>query len=190
MTSPEPRSGERTSRQYSFGEFTLDLERGMLRRGSEEVPLRPKSFEALIYLVEHHGRLVSKSALIETIWPDTAVGDNSLAQCLVEIRRALGDGSQQLIRTVARRGYIFTASVTTPVVEFPREPAPLPVPPPRPNRRIIIAAIAVPAIAAAVLMLWPNRPARQGGYLRADHELYGLGRVAGPVAGWADARIH
>jgi len=63
--------------------------------------------------------MVSKSALIEAVWPDTAVGDNSLAQCLLEIRRALGDDSQRLIRTVARRGYIFTASVTTPVVEFP-----------------------------------------------------------------------
>ena len=77
----------------------------MLRRGSEEVPLRPKSFAALTYLVEHHGQLVTKSALIEAVWPNTAVGDNSLAQCLFDIRRALGDDSQQLIRTVARRGY-------------------------------------------------------------------------------------
>ena len=57
MSSAEPRSGETRSRQYSFGEFTLDLDRGMLRRGSEELPLRPKSFEALSYLVEHHGHL-------------------------------------------------------------------------------------------------------------------------------------
>jgi DNA-binding winged helix-turn-helix (wHTH) protein len=102
MRGPERRSVESPREQYSFGEFTLDLERGMLRRGGEEVALRPKSFEALTYLVEHHGRMVSKSMLIESVWPDATVGDNSLAQCLLEIRRALRDDSQQLIRTVYR----------------------------------------------------------------------------------------
>ena len=111
MSSVDPHLGQRPGRQYSFGEFTLDLDRGVLRRSSEEVPLRPKSFEALTYLVEHHGHLVAKSALIDAVWPDTAVGDNSLAQCLFDIRRALGDDSQQIIRTVARRGYIFTPPV-------------------------------------------------------------------------------
>ena len=61
MSSPEPHAGERRRRQYSFGEFTLDLERGLLRRGAEDVALRPKSFETLTYLVERHGQLVAKS---------------------------------------------------------------------------------------------------------------------------------
>src|SRR4051794_20468804 len=108
MSSPDIRSAEMSRRQYSFGEFTLDLDRGVLRRGTEEAPLRPKSFEVLTYLVQRHGQLVSKSALMDAVWADTAIGDNSLAQCLLDIRRALGDESQQLIRTVARRGYIFT----------------------------------------------------------------------------------
>ena len=119
MGSPEPHSADRLRRQYSFGEFTLDLDGGFLRRGAEEVALRPKPFEVLVYLVEHHGRLVTKGELTEAVWPDTAVMDNSLAQCLVEIRRTLGDDSQQLIRTVARRGYIFTAPVTTPGRRIP-----------------------------------------------------------------------
>src|SRR5216684_4162881 len=162
VSSAEPSSAGKPRRQYSFGEFTLDLDCGMLTRGGEEAPLRPKSFEALAYLVEHHGRLVTKSALIEAVWPETAVGDNSLAQCLFEIRRALGDDSQQLIRTVARRGYIFTPSVTTPVVEFPRDPGPLPVQPPtRRNRKVIIAAFSLPVIAiVAALLLSVRRPAR------------------------------
>ena len=87
---------------------------------AEEVTLRPKVFDALTYLVQRHGRLVTKAELIEAIWPDAAVTDNSLAQCLLEIRRALGDDSQQVIRTVARRGYVFAAPVTTPALEFPR----------------------------------------------------------------------
>src|SRR5207249_10021593 len=81
-------------------------------RGGEEVSLRPKAFEVLTYLVERHGRLVTKSELLEAVWPDAAVTENSLAQCLLEIRRALADDSQQIIRTVARRGYLFAAPVT------------------------------------------------------------------------------
>src|SRR6516225_12204499 len=95
----------------------MDLGRGVLTRNGQEVALRPKSFEALTYLVERHGQLVTKSTLIEVVWPDTAVGDNSLAQCLFDIRRALGDDSQQLIRTVARRGYVFTAPVSTQITQ-------------------------------------------------------------------------
>ena len=120
MSSPEPRPGEGFRRQYSFGDFTLDLDRGALRRGAEEVPLRPKSFEVLTYLVEHHGHLVTKASLIEAVWPDTAVVDNSLVQCIVDIRRGLGDGGQQVIRTVARRGYLFAAPVAMPFPETSR----------------------------------------------------------------------
>ena len=120
MSSPEPQSGEKSRRRYVFGEFTLDLDAGFLLRGAEDVALRPKAFEVLAHLVQHHGRLVSKNALIESVWHDAAVTDNSLSQSLLEIRRALGDDSQELIRTVKRRGYLFAAPVTTPVVEFPR----------------------------------------------------------------------
>ncbi len=111
---------ETRHRQYRFGDFTLDLDGGFLRRGAVEVTLRPKVFDALTYLVERHGRLVTKAELIDAIWPDAAVTDNSLAQCLLEIRRALGDDSQQVVRTVARRGYVFAAPVTTAALEFPR----------------------------------------------------------------------
>jgi Tol biopolymer transport system component/DNA-binding winged helix-turn-helix (wHTH) protein len=134
----------------------LDLCAGFLRRGAEDVALRPKPFEVLVYLVEHHGRLVTKGELTAAVWPDVAVMDNTLAQCLVEIRRALGDDSQQLIRTVARRGYVFTVPVTTPVVEFPRPPAG-PVSPTATagklqKRRVIIGALASLAVAGTALL--------------------------------------
>ena len=125
---------DRHVRHYRFGDYNLDLEGGFLRRGGEEVALRAKSFEVLTFLVERHGLLVTKTELIEGVWRDAAVTDNSLAQCLVEIRRALDDDAQRLIRTVARRGYIFVAPLTVPVVEFPqpkRACAPTLVPAPR-----------------------------------------------------------
>src|SRR6267143_4130256 len=92
---------------HSFDVFTLDLTRGCLRRGSQEIKLRPKAFDVLSYLVKNHGRLVSKDELIKAVWPDAFVTDDSLVQCLMEVRRALGDEAQQIIKTVPRRGYIF-----------------------------------------------------------------------------------
>jgi DNA-binding response OmpR family regulator len=72
LSRPEPSAGERAPRKYCFVDFTLDLEGGFLWRGVEEVTLRPKAFEVLAYLVKHHGRLVSKTALTEAVWPDAA----------------------------------------------------------------------------------------------------------------------
>jgi DNA-binding winged helix-turn-helix (wHTH) protein len=110
-----------------FDDFTLDLSRGCLRRGDVEIKLRPKSFELLRYLIENHGRLVSKEELIRSVWADTAVTDNSLAQCLIEIRRSLDDDSQTIIRNVPRRGYIFDARVTdgTPAPAYSEPEVPL-----------------------------------------------------------------
>src|SRR5438309_2544983 len=103
---------QRLSHQlHRFDGFTLDLTRGCLLHGVREIKLRPKPFEALRYLVENPGRLISKAELIENIWPDTAVTDDSLVQCLIEVRRALGDEAQQIIKTVPRRGYIFEKPV-------------------------------------------------------------------------------
>jgi TolB-like protein/DNA-binding winged helix-turn-helix (wHTH) protein/Tfp pilus assembly protein PilF len=148
---PEPYPAERLRRKYSFGEFTLDLDGGFLRRGGEEVALRPKAFQVLTCLVEHHGRLVTKDFLTEAVWPDTAVTDNSLTQCLVEIRRALGDESQQLVRTVARRGYLFAAAITSPVAEFLQPPRTAAIPWTKPfgfRRKWPLTAIALTSIAA------------------------------------------
>jgi len=95
-----------------FEGFAIDLARGCLRRDSADVKLRPKSFEVLRFLAENHGRLLSKEEIIKAVWNDAFVTDNSLVQCLIEIRRALGDDSQTIIRTVTRRGYIFDVAVT------------------------------------------------------------------------------
>lgn len=112
MITQESSADAHRRRQYRFGEFVLDLDNGFLRRNGQDVPLRPKSFEVLTYLVVHQGRLVAKNELVEAVWPDTAVTDNSLSQCLFEIRRALEDDAQSAIRTVARRGYVFDMPVS------------------------------------------------------------------------------
>lgn len=97
--------------QYQFGEFTLDVSRGCVFKAGEEIKLRPKVYETLKYLVQHPGRLIAKQELIEAVWPDAFVTDDSLVQCTVELRRALEDQEQQLLKTVPRRGYLFAAQV-------------------------------------------------------------------------------
>ena len=96
---------------YSFDAFTLDLKRGCLQHGQQEIKLRRKSFEVLKYLVENSGRLVSKHELIHAVWVDTVVTDDSLVQCLKDVRHALSDETRQIIKTVHGRGYIFNAEV-------------------------------------------------------------------------------
>src|SRR5439155_940876 len=97
---------------FFFDGFTLDLTRGCLLHGQEEIKLRPKSFEALKYLVENNRRLISKDELIHAVWGDTAVTDDSLVKCLKDIRHALSDEAQQIIKTVHGRGYIFDTEVS------------------------------------------------------------------------------
>jgi len=111
-----------SSPNYQFGEFTLHIDRGCLLRGGEEVKLRPKVYETLKYLVEHAGRLIGKQELIQAVWPDAFVTDDSLVQCTLELRRALDDRGQQLLKTVPRRGYLFTAEVKRSTTEDPISP--------------------------------------------------------------------
>jgi DNA-binding winged helix-turn-helix (wHTH) protein/TolB-like protein/Tfp pilus assembly protein PilF len=97
-----------------FGEFTLDLTRARLLRGGQEVKLRPKSFDVLKYLVANNQRLVTKGEIIQAVWPDSFVTDDSVVQCLRDVRRAMADDNQQYIKTVPRRGYIFDAPISDP----------------------------------------------------------------------------
>jgi eukaryotic-like serine/threonine-protein kinase len=153
--------------RYRFGEFLLDLEGGFLRRNGEEVSLRPKAFDVLRYVVLHHGRLISKDELARAVWPDVAVTDNSLAQCLLEIRRALADDDQRLIRTVARRGYVFDGSVAVAVSAarhlpergVPPTAAPVPLhllhrTAPRAGRTAVWLAVTVLVALAATVSGW------------------------------------
>jgi TolB-like protein/DNA-binding winged helix-turn-helix (wHTH) protein len=97
---------------FEFEGFTLDVMRRSLRTGDRDIKLRPKSFDVLCSLVEHAGRLVTKDEMIETVWPNVTVTDESLTQCVSDIRQALGDAEQRIIKTVPRRGYLFAAPVS------------------------------------------------------------------------------
>jgi len=93
-------------RIVSLNGIRVDLPAERLRdRQGAEVPLRAQSFAVLRHLVANAGRIVSKDELNRAVWRGTAVTDDSLVQCVRDIRRALGDARQEIVRTVPRRGY-------------------------------------------------------------------------------------
>lgn len=110
---------------FVFGDFRLDQANATLLKDSSPVPLTPKAFSVLEYLAQHAGRLVTKDEFMEQLWADVFVGDAALKVCIREIRRALGDDSQQpkYVETAHRRGYRFIAPVK--VITDPTAHAPL-----------------------------------------------------------------
>lgn len=109
---------------YSFEGFTLDLCRGCLRRNDQVIKLRPKSFALLCHLARNSGRLLPKDGLIEVLWPSIVVGDESLARCVSDVRLALGDAGQRIVKTVPRRGYLFDVPVHRASTTAPRTSPP------------------------------------------------------------------
>jgi DNA-binding winged helix-turn-helix (wHTH) protein len=108
------------SGSIQFASFVLDLDRLCLLGPSGKAELRPKSFEVLRYLIEHAGHVVTKNQVIEAVWPDVTVTDESLAVCVSEIRRALGDKNQLIIKTVPKRGYLLDVPIAATEVSAAR----------------------------------------------------------------------
>ena len=91
---------------FAFAGHTLDLVRGRLLRLGEDVDMRPKAMALLTHLIRNAGRVISKDELVATVWPDVIVSDDSLTQCMKDVRRALGSEAEGLVRTILRRGYV------------------------------------------------------------------------------------
>ena len=97
-----------------FTGFALDPERAELRGpDGEVVKLRPKTFEMLSLFVANSGRVLGKQQLMDAVWPNVHVSDDSLFKCIRELRAALGDNERQLIKLVSGHGYLFEAEVST-----------------------------------------------------------------------------
>jgi DNA-binding winged helix-turn-helix (wHTH) protein len=114
-----------TQAMFRFEEFVLDLGDVSLRDRHGRITLRRKSFAVLRHLLENAGRLAEKDQIIQAVWPTSSASDVSLAQCVSEIRVALRDRDQRIIRTVPGCGYIFAAALLPPggAAAAPHEPA-------------------------------------------------------------------
>ena len=102
---------------YAFGKFVFNLDEQTLDVGGEVHQLPQKEFEILKMLVENNGKLLSKEAMMSSIWRDTFVEESNLAQYVSRLRKTLNVDDQQYIETVSKRGYRFTADlVESPTV--------------------------------------------------------------------------
>jgi eukaryotic-like serine/threonine-protein kinase len=108
---------------YEFEGFRLDTAlQKLFSPTGEAIALPSRAFDALRYLVEHSGELVEKSSLMKAVWPRAVVEENNLSQCILALRRALGEaaGERKFILTVPGRGFKFVAPVTV----IPNAPGP------------------------------------------------------------------
>lgn len=106
---------------YLFDGFQLDVTRRQLvSAGGLVQSLNSRAMEALLLLVANAGQVVDKRRLMQTVWPDTIVEDNNLNQCILAIRKALGEsaGSNRFVMTVPGRGYCFVCPVRIRIQEL------------------------------------------------------------------------
>jgi DNA-binding winged helix-turn-helix (wHTH) protein len=112
---PQAAGGLDTVDRLDIAGLTLDLRREELRDATGvRIELRNRSFGVLRHLATNAGRVVTKDELLEVNWPGVTVTEDSLTQCISEIRRALGDAGRDIIRTVPRRGYMIVLAEQSP----------------------------------------------------------------------------
>ncbi|MFN3347532.1 tetratricopeptide repeat protein [Pseudorhodoplanes sp.] len=132
---------------FRFNGFELDPQRGELRGPDRKaIKLRPKTFEMLRLFATDAGRVISKQELMDRIWPNVHVGEDSLFQCIRELRAALGDDRREMIRLVSGRGYMFTTEILHGPAELPHPPETTS----RPAKRLFGPGLRRPAAAALV----------------------------------------
>ncbi len=162
-------------RQYLVGDFLIDTARYRISSGGTAVPVEPKVFDLLVYLIRSRDRVVTREELFETVWEGRPVSDATLSNHIKSARKALGDSGelQQTIQTIRGRGYQFIAPVsevaagaskvadsqtTAPAANAPEIAAPLsPAPPHQRGRPAwLLPVTAAVLLVAAALFWWPR----------------------------------
>jgi DNA-binding winged helix-turn-helix (wHTH) protein len=93
---------------FEFGQFVLDEPGRVLRLSQREIPLQPRVFDLLVYLVRNQARVVSKEELLDILWPGVTVTENSLQRAVSALRKALREGGMEdVLRSFPRNGYRF-----------------------------------------------------------------------------------
>ena len=95
-----------TTAKLLFLDAEIDISQETVRRDGEEYRLRQKTFQVLLHLIQNRDRVVTREELFSTVWKNVAVTEDALVQCVVEIRKALGDEprSPRFVRTAPKRG--------------------------------------------------------------------------------------
>lgn len=143
----------------AFGDFRLDSIRVELTHRGRPVALRPKAYALLTYLLAHPGRTLAKQELIDFLWPSVVVTEDSLVQCVADLRAALGADGAQLVTTVPRHGYRFDGVLEPPAGTRPAD-APLPAAPMQAAPTPAASTPAAPAPAASAAAITSQRRRR------------------------------
>ena len=116
-----------------FDDYRLDMPNAQLWRGQQLVKLAPKALSVLDYLVTRPGQLVTKDELFAAVWPEVVVSEGAMAECIREVRRALGETARapRYVETVHRRGYRFIGQVTDSALSSGSSVSLRPTPPAR-----------------------------------------------------------
>lgn len=97
---------------HRFGGFTLDTRKGLLLSPhGQDVALRPKALQLLRLLVDNPEEVIDRDRIMRSVWPEVTIGDDGITQCIRDIRRALGDEAQRIVRTLPKRGYFLGVEV-------------------------------------------------------------------------------
>lgn len=113
--------------RFQFEDFVLDGAQRELRRGGQPVPVEPRVFDLLVFLIENRDRVVGKDDVLAAVWGGRIVSESALTSCVNAARRALGDSgeAQRLLRTVPRKGFRFVGEVEAERATEPASAAPI-----------------------------------------------------------------
>lgn len=161
--------------KYVFEEFTLDTDRCEVRRGEDVVSLRPKAFALLTFLLERPRKVATKDELLAAVWSGLHVSDDSLKQCVSDLRHGLGATAARLVRTVPRRGYMLETDVER--LPDPVTPARPPAKPARRGALLSAGGVSAAAVLVAAAFLLPGpAPAPRSPALIMDSSATTLGQ--------------
>jgi DNA-binding winged helix-turn-helix (wHTH) protein len=196
----------RGSMEFRFGQWQVVPSRRVLLQHGREVIPRAKVFDLLVYLLEHRERVVTREELLSELWGGRSIAENSLAQCIIELRKILGDDARnpRFIQTIPKAGYRIIAAVED--AEELQAPAAEPVlpPPTQPGAFRRLLWVATPVLTLAAVLVWfsvsPKKTAAHPGFREvAWWKLDGPERavidssgnrqngVAGPDVNWTTA---
>lgn len=121
MSGNLPENDLKFPERLLLGKFQFDINNSELfSQNGQSIPLRNQSAQVLTELAKAPGRTVSKDKLVNAVWGETFVTDDSLIQCIKDIRKVLGDEDHKVIRTVPRVGYRVEVAVTNNLQEVPK----------------------------------------------------------------------
>ena len=163
MSRKAPEIRTKSAETISLGDFVFLTKSKQLRTiGGRAVDLRSQSAEVLSVLAARAGEVVSKDALMQAVWPETFVTDDSLTQCIADIRRTLGDFRHVIVQTLPKRGYRLNtdpsdaAGANTMAGMGPAKERVSP-------RNLVLAAVVLAAMAVGAYFgtqMWQSTPVR------------------------------